>query len=114
MMKNIFNLQFVQSIIWINNFDLHKNLCSVDVVCIENNSEVAYKLELSHIVYHSFRQESNIEEFEVIETVIEDFNNCEYVKFMWSSKWSDFKIIRFHSGIHHLIIGFGSYRIFRT
>ncbi|RYY37862.1 MAG: hypothetical protein EOP46_01125 [Sphingobacteriaceae bacterium] len=102
----LLNKDFIQSIIGVDIFSLYKNSAEIQVICIEEEKEIFYFLYLSNIVYYTFRQENYEDDFEVIETVLEDFNRCEYIKFMWSDAKAKFSVLRFHSGIHHLILAF--------
>jgi hypothetical protein len=105
------NELFLISIVIVESFSLSKNFCELTLLCIENDEDINYSLRLTNIAYVEFRQEFIDDEFEVIDTILERFNESECVKFMKSSKWDEYWIIRFHSGVHHLIIGFEKFEL---
>ena len=98
--------EFLDSIVWVDGFTLTPDALSVKVLCIEDDSEVKYSLDFIEVNYFVFRQEEPSTEFSVIDTFLERFNDSPFVDFMRSDKWVSHSVIRFHSGTHHLLVGF--------
>ncbi|MFA6086047.1 hypothetical protein [Mucilaginibacter sp.] len=105
-MREILSADFLISIVWINEFNLLKNICNVNVLCIESDNEVVYSLNFTDILYTAYRQENIEDEFEVIETTLSKFNDSKTVNFMHSKSRQDYWIIEFISGLHTLTISF--------
>jgi hypothetical protein len=106
-MESILNENFLNSIVVVNDFKLDFGCLRLNVLCIEgSDTEVNYDLILSTVVYFIFRQEDFDSQFDVIDTFLEKFNEASYVEFMKSERTKDFWVLRFHSGIHHIVVGF--------
>lgn len=106
-MEPLLNKDFINSIVWVNDFKLSSKCLDLIVLCIEGaDTEVNYNIQLSDIAYFFFRQEDCASEFSVIDTFLDRFNDCQEVSIMHSDAMQDFWVLSFHSGIHHLIAGF--------
>lgn len=106
-MDNECNYEFLSSIVWINEISFSSKCVNLNILCIEgSDKEVIYNIKLSDIPYFYFTQEDFDFEFSVIDTFLERFNECQEVLNKHSSKMKDFWLLSFHSGIHHLLIGF--------
>ncbi|PYF72976.1 hypothetical protein [Pedobacter nutrimenti] len=113
-MNTILDRTFLNSIVVINNFKLDFGALHLDILCIEgSDTEVNYNIVLSNIAYFVFRQENFDDQFDVIDTFLEKFNESSYVEFMKSDRMQDFWVLRFHSGIHHLIVGFKDLKLYK-
>jgi len=106
-MNTVLNEIFLNSIVVVNDFKLDFRSLSLNILCIEGpDTEVNYSIVLSNVAYFIFRQEDFDSQFDVIDTFLEKFNESSYVEFMKSEGMKDFWVLRFHSGIHHLVVGF--------
>lgn len=106
-MELLLNKDFINSIVWVNDFKLTFKKLDLNVLCIEGaDTEVNYNIQLSNIAYFFFRQEDHESEFSVIDASLDRFNDCREVDIMHSNAMEDFWVLSFHSGIHHLIAGF--------
>ncbi|MFC1226687.1 hypothetical protein ACFE6N_22980 [Pedobacter sp. BG31] len=113
-MKSLIDKKILNSIVCVNKFNLNFKSVDLDILCIEGeDTEVNYRFELQDISYFFFRQENNENEFSVIDTFFEKFNECEDVSIMHSEAMEDFWVLSFHSGIHHMIIGFRKIGLFK-
>jgi hypothetical protein len=110
-MREILNRDFLISIVWVNEFVLSKESCTTNILCIEDNIEVTYLMEFKGILYTKFRQENLEDEFEVIDTVLEKFNDSKTVSFMHSEDRKGYWVIEFISGPQHLVISFNSLKL---
>ena len=111
-METLLNKKFLNSIVVVNSFKLDSASLNLNLLCIEGpDTEVNYRILLENITYFIFRQEDFNSQFDVIDTFLEKFNDCSYVEFMRSEQMKDFWVLRFHSGIHHLIVGFNTLQL---
>lgn len=106
-MEPLLNKDFINSIVWVNDFKLSLKELELSVLCIEGaDTEVNYSIQLSNVAYFFFRKEDYESEFSVIDTSLDRFNDCQEVSIMHSNAMQDFWVLSFHSGVHHLIAGF--------
>jgi len=106
-MRALLDETFINSIVVVNDFKLGFGSLHLNILCIEgSDTEVNYDLVLSDIAYFVLRQEEFNSQFDVIDTFLEKFNKSPEVEFMRSTHMEEFWILRFHSGIHHLVVGF--------
>ena len=106
-MESLLNKIFLNSIVWVSNFELNLKALNINVLCIEgSDTEVNYSIKLSNVAYFFFRQEDDQSEFSVIDTSLDHFNDCPEVNYLHSHAMENFWVLSFHSGIHHLIVGF--------
>lgn len=103
---------FINSIVLVNDFKLNLKEGELNVLCIEGaDTEVNYHIQLFNIAYSFFRKEDTESEFSVIDASLDRFNDCEEVSIMHSNAMRNFWVLSFHSGIHHLIVGFKELKI---
>lgn len=106
-MEPLLNQTFLNSIVCLEDFKLNYKCLDLTVLCIEGaDTEVHYQIQLYGIIYFFFSQADFESEFSVIDTFLERFNDCEEVRSRHSAAMEDFWVLRFHSGIHHVIAGF--------
>lgn len=111
-MESLLSVAFTDSIVWVNDFKLNIKKLDLSLLCIEGaDTEVNYSIQLSNIVYFFFRQDDSESEFSVIDTSLDRFNDCKEVNIMHSKEREDFWVLSFHSGIHHLIVGFEALKL---
>ena len=101
---------FLNHIVSIKEFQLTKNSAQLIVLCIENKGieEVCYSIELNGILYYYFSQLSGnfAEDFDVIDAFLGQYNSDEIKAPNQSEETSNSWLLRFHSGLHHIHIGF--------
>jgi len=105
-MNNLFNNELLNSIVWIKQFYLDMYSLKMTVLCVQNGIDVYYDITIKDVVACIFRQEDPSEDFNVIDAFLEPFNECIYLDFMHSPSKSEYWVLRFHSGLHHLVVGF--------
>lgn len=114
-MDKILNNFFLNSIVVVNDFKLDFGSLQLNILCIEgSDTEVNYNLTLSNIAYFVFRQEDFYSQFDVIDTFLEKFNESSHVQFMRSDRMKNYWVLRFHSGIHHIVIGFENFQLSKS
>lgn len=106
-MKTLLTKEFINSIVWLKDFNFGYKCLDVNVLCVEGpDTEVYYNIQLFGITYFFFSQADFESEFDVIDTFLDRFNDCQEVSDRHSDAMVDFWTLSFHSGIHHLIAGF--------
>ena len=108
------NKLFLESIVWVNHFNLNVYTAELDILSLPEgrDGELKYRLHFKDVVYFEFRQYHHDEEgFAVIESCLDKFNVCPYVSSMHNPSREDLYVFHLHSGEHHLLIGFREYKI---
>lgn len=105
------NNEFLESIIWMKKFKLDYTKLELELLCIKNNEEIFYKLNLIDVIQFQFRNDNVDEDFNVIDVFFEKFNDCPYLQFMKSDKFNDYWAMRFHEGNHHMVVGFKKWEL---
>lgn len=112
---DLLSKEFLINIVFVNDFKLDFRSLHLNVLCIEGeDTEVNYDIKLSNIAYFAFRQEDYDFEFSVIDTFLEKFNESPEMEFMRSDRMQDFWVLRFHSGTHHMIVGFKDLQVSKS
>jgi hypothetical protein len=106
-MRAVLTREFLDTIVWVEDFKLDLRGASLKLLCVEGeDTEVNYILKLSDVPCFSFKQKDFEYNFSVIDTILEEFNGSPYFDEMHSERLKCFWVLRFHSGIHHLALGF--------
>ncbi|WP_199141768.1 hypothetical protein [Pedobacter sp. ASV12] len=105
-MNDKLSKDFLLTIVWVESFSHSYDTLEINVICVENNKDVLYTLSFIEVVAFIYRNDFANKEFNVIDTILEKFNDCEYLYFMKDEKRNNLWALRFHSGTHHIIVGF--------
>lgn len=100
------NNEFLRSIVWMENFQLNLKNLEIELLCMENNNEVFYTISLDGVVAFQYRNDEASDDFNIIDVFLEKFNDCKYLEFMKSEVFKEHWVLRFHTGTHHMVVGF--------
>lgn len=110
-MEALLTRDFLISLVTVEDFQVNFKSVSIHVVCIENDIDVPYLIELFDLVYCEFLQDEAEEYFNVIDTFLKRGNEVALPDSTFPEDRTDFWVLEFLSGLIRLTVGFKTLKL---
>lgn len=111
-MEALLSKDFLISLVTVEDFHVNFKSVSIQVVCIENDLDVRYSLELFDVVYSEFLQYDREDYFDVIDTFLERYDDAGLPGHnSFSEDRANFWVLKFLSGLLQLTVGFRTLKL---
>jgi len=110
-MEALLTKDFLISLVTVEDFHVNFKSVSIHVVCIENNIDVRYRMELFGIVYCEFLQNETEEDFSVLDTFLKQGSEVILPNSRFPEDRENFWVLEFLSGLLQLTVGFRTLKL---
>lgn len=111
-MEALLTKDFLISLVAVEDFQVNFKSVSIQVICIENNIDILYLIELFDVVYSEFLQYDRNDYFDVIDTFLEPYDQSGLPGHpSFQEDRANFWVLKFLSGLIQLTIGFRTLKL---